>query len=96
VYVLIFILTLGGNVGVHVSPVVFDDYSSCEEVRMQHERNLNASKPEGGGYISRCVNMDFVEAAAPLEAALLIAENDSESSPQDDPHDTMWYEKKWD
>ena len=91
-YALVFILIVGGSERVHSIPIVYEDLSSCEEARMENIRRLDEAKPEGASHVSQCVNMKFSHAAAPLEAALLIAENDSDSVPQDDPHDPMWYE----
>jgi hypothetical protein len=92
-YALVFILIMGASERVHVVPIVFNDLSSCEEARMEHIKRLDEAKPEGASHVSQCVNMRFSHAAAPLEAALLRAENESDSAPQDDPHDAMWYEK---
>lgn len=92
-YALVFILIVGASERVHAVPIVFNDLSSCEDARMDNIKRLDASKPEGASHVSRCVNMRFSHAAAPLEAALLRAENESDSSPQDDPHDHMWYER---
>lgn len=92
-YVLVFVLLLGDEFNVHTLPIIFPDYKTCEAVRMENISALEESKPEGASHISQCVNMNSSHAAAPLEAALLRAENESDSSPQDDPHDHMWYEK---
>ena len=92
-YVLIFILIVGSSERVHSVPIVFEDLSSCEDARMDNIKRLDASKPESASHVSKCVNMKFSHAAAPLEDELLMAEDDSDSVPQDDPHDPMWYEK---
>lgn len=77
-YALVFILIVGTSEQVHAVPIVFNDLSSCEDARMDSIKRLDASKPEGASHVSQCINMRFSHAAAPLEAALLMAEDESE------------------
>lgn len=71
-YVLLTVLMIGTQYQVKAMPVLFADEKSCLVARYEYEQMLEQTKPEGGAFVTRCVDMkQQAVGAAPLGATPL-------------------------
>ena len=74
-YVMVVLLIMGSEYKIQASSLLFKDYRSCQQERIDYEKSLEETKPSNGSYSVRCIQMNTSSAAAPLVRSGLIADS---------------------